>query len=173
MTKVLDSESKTPCLSFPMTYPVRFDFATIDQIERMPVETTIDFIGVIKEVHPTSEITLRNTGQQKTRRNMVVFDVSQLAIDVTMWGNFATQFDYEKNTIIIIKGARVGEYNKAKNISTGFQSIIYYDTTLPYNLQEVQNYMLMLQNGNLREDEVRVLHGDGGGAPGAGMSIKT
>jgi hypothetical protein len=45
------------------------------------VETTVDFIGIIKEAFPVSSITMKATGEQKARRNLLIFDLSKVAIE--------------------------------------------------------------------------------------------
>ena len=55
---------------------------------------TIDIIGVVTQVNPITQINLKNTGQTRDRRNVVLVDESDLSITVSLWGKNAHREDY-------------------------------------------------------------------------------
>lgn len=69
----------------------------------------VDCIAVVREVYPVSRITLRSTGKENSKRDVIIADQTG-SCRLTLWGSRAEE-DIEKDTVICVKSAKVGEYN--------------------------------------------------------------
>lgn len=52
-------------------------------------------------------------------------------VTLTIWGTEAEEFNAQDNSVIAIKGARIGEFNNGKNLSTLSSSLIQLDPDIP------------------------------------------
>ena len=60
----------------------RFNFAKICKVHELPLGTIVDLVVIIKEAPEPVMITLKNTGEQKPKRSIQVYDESQKAIEI-------------------------------------------------------------------------------------------
>lgn len=90
------------------------------------------------------ELTARQTGRQLKKRDLTVVDESNAAISLTLWGTQAEQFDSSNAPTIAIKGARIGEYNGAKNISSISSTVLQIDPDIEeaHKLVFISNFSL-------------------------------
>ena len=56
-----------------------FSFSSLDQIDSMNGQATVDVLGIVLDVQPTSSITLRN-GDQKNKRTLTIGDDNNMMI---------------------------------------------------------------------------------------------
>lgn len=61
-----------------------YNFASMEEITQASRIKIVDFIGVLVNVGPMTEIQLKN-GQMKGKRNIKVADESESTIDVCIW----------------------------------------------------------------------------------------
>lgn len=104
----------------------RFHFVKINKIMELPVGSTIDVIGIVKECGAYQEVNVRNSNAPKGRRLLQIYDDSMSGIEVTMWGEWANK-DYSKNSILMLKNARTNEFNSIRNLTTSFQTTVVAD----------------------------------------------
>ncbi|KAK4876505.1 hypothetical protein RN001_009011 [Aquatica leii] len=102
----------------------RYDFISIDKIAHIEVGTLIDVIGICKTTSDVQTFQARSTGRELKKREVTVIDQSNCGVALTLWGNDAENFDGSLQPVIVIKGAKVGEFGGGKNISTVTLSII-------------------------------------------------
>ena len=50
---------------------------------------------------------------------------------LTLWGTQAEEFNRSDNPVLAIKGARIGEFNGGKNLSTLSSTVIQIDPDIP------------------------------------------
>lgn len=110
---------------------IQYDFVKIDTIEEKAKDSIIDILGIAKSTGEVQELTARQTGRQLKKRDVNIVDDSNTAITLTLWGTQAEQFDGSNSPVLAIKGARIGEFNGAKNLSTISSTVIQVDPDLP------------------------------------------
>lgn len=88
----------------------------------------VDCIGVIKEIYPVATLTIKSTGKETSKRDIVLVDQTGNC-RLTIWGSKAEE-EYEKDAIICLKNVRVGDYNGV-NLSTIASSAIIAVDNLP------------------------------------------
>ncbi|KAB7503649.1 Replication protein A DNA-binding subunit [Armadillidium nasatum] len=89
---------------------MQFEFVSIDQLENVERDTTIDVIGICKEVAEVSTITQKTTGKELKKRDIQIVDDSGKEVRLTLWGEKAENFDGSLNPIIAAKGVKVSDF---------------------------------------------------------------
>ncbi|CAL8579237.1 Replication factor A protein 1 [Xanthoria parietina] len=89
---------------------VRFNFTSIGDLQSIEKDTTIDTIGVLKEVGETSQIVSKTTSKPYDKRELTLVDNSNFSVRLTIWGNSATTFDVPPESIIAFKGVKVSDF---------------------------------------------------------------
>ncbi|RXG65009.1 Replication protein A 70 kDa DNA-binding subunit [Armadillidium vulgare] len=90
---------------------MQFQFVSIDQLEKVERDTTIDVIGICKEVAEVSTITQKTTGKELKKRDIQIVDDSGKEVRLTLWGERAENFDGSLNPIIAAKGVKVSDFS--------------------------------------------------------------
>lgn len=107
----------------------RFSFVKINKINELPLGSTIDVIGIIKDSGSYMEILIKSSQTMKGRRTIQIFDDSLSGIELTLWGDLA-QKELPKNSIILLTNVKTNEYNGSRNLTSSFQTSIFKDETL-------------------------------------------
>jgi len=161
----LESGSQIELAPDEPTIPkISFNFVPISRLEDTPAGTVVDIIAVTESVEDQSMIRRRD-GSEATKRSISVKDPSGRSIEVTLWGEFASQpgdqlaaaLSSSKNPVIAIKGARVGEFN-GKNLSTVSSSTVMVD---PQEVAETQQLHKWYMSGGANQ-EMQALSGSKG-----------
>lgn len=109
----------------------RYDFISIDKIAHVEVDTLIDIIGICKSTSDLQTFQARSTGRELKKREVTLVDQSNSGIALTLWGSEAENFDGSSQPVIVIKGAKVGEFGGGKTISTLLSSIMKINPDIP------------------------------------------
>jgi len=115
----------------------QFDFCTFDRLSDVPENEFVDIIGVVTYISSIAEITSKKTNKTLTKRSLTVSDQSLKAVDLTLWGKQAEQYNEQElkdNPIIAVKKCRVSNFG-GKSLSTGFGSQIFINPELPEAFQ--------------------------------------
>lgn len=89
---------------------LRFNFTKIGDLNSVEKDTTIDTLGVLKEVGEVSTITSKNTNKDFSKRELLLADDSQTSVRLTIWGNQAQSFDVPLESILAFKGVKVSDF---------------------------------------------------------------
>jgi replication factor A1 len=89
---------------------IRFNFTKIGDLNSVEKDTTIDTIGVLKEVGEISTITSKNTNKDFSKRDLTLADDSQTSVRLTIWGKTAESFDAPLESIVAFKGVKVSDF---------------------------------------------------------------
>lgn len=66
---------------------VRFNFTNIAGLQTIEKDTTIDIIGVLKEIGDVSQITSKSTSKPYDKRELTLVDDSEFSVRLTIWGD--------------------------------------------------------------------------------------
>ncbi|XP_043470940.1 replication protein A 70 kDa DNA-binding subunit-like [Leptopilina heterotoma] len=157
MTLTADSEV-IPCHEEADIPMINFNFIPISSIEQRNKDEIIDILGIVKMSGELQELTARQTGRQLKKRDLTVVDESNAAISLTLWGTQAEQFDSSNAPTIAIKGARIGEFNGAKNISTLSSTVLQIDP----DIEEAHKLRGWYNSGG-KDQEVKQISRSAGG----------
>ncbi len=95
-----------------------FCFISIAEISQFESMRTIDCIGCVTQISTLTQVNVKQTGQVKDRRNVVIADESNLCITVSLWGNNARIQNYVEGAVMGLRGARVSDYS-GKSLNGG------------------------------------------------------
>ena len=76
----------------------------------MEKDVTIDVIGVLREVSETNQIVSKTTNKPYDKRELTLVDNTNFSVRLTIWGNTATSFDVNPESIIAFKGVKVSDF---------------------------------------------------------------
>ncbi|XP_031833471.1 replication protein A 70 [Nomia melanderi] len=171
MTLIGDSEI-IPCYDAGNEIPsLRFDFMPISQVENKEKNDIMDILGVVKSCSDLQVLTSRTTGREMKKKDVNLVDESNTMVCLTLWGSQAEDFDGSMNPVLAIKGARVGEFNGGKNLSTISSTVLQVDPDIP-EAHRLRGWF----NTVGRNEEIRAISrglGDaGGGVSGPFLTFK-
>lgn len=89
---------------------VRFNFTNIADLQSVEKDSTIDAIGVLKEVGETSQIVSKTTSKPYDKRELTIVDNTGYSVRLTIWGNTATSFEANPESVVAFKGVKVSDF---------------------------------------------------------------
>lgn len=89
---------------------VRYNFTNIGDLQTVEPNTTIDTIGVLKDVGEVSEIISKTTSKPYQKRELTIVDDSMHSVRLTIWGPTAQNFDASSESVVAFKGVKVSDF---------------------------------------------------------------
>ncbi|KAH9864516.1 hypothetical protein J1614_010451 [Plenodomus biglobosus] len=89
---------------------IRFNFTKIGDLDSVEKDSTIDTVGVLKEVGEVATITSKNTNKDFSKRELTLADDSQTSVRLTIWGKTAESFEAPLESILAFKGVKVSDF---------------------------------------------------------------
>lgn len=89
---------------------MRFNFCSIQELQGVEKDNTVDVIGVLKEVADVSEIISKKDGRPFQKRELTLVDDTGYSVRITVWGKTANNFDAQPESIIAFKGTKVSDF---------------------------------------------------------------
>ncbi|PNP44047.1 replication factor A1 [Trichoderma gamsii] len=89
---------------------LRFNFCSIQELQSVEKDSTVDVIGVLKEVAEVSEITSKKDGRPFQKRELTLVDDTGYSVRVTIWGKTASAFDTNPESVVAFKGTKVSDF---------------------------------------------------------------
>ncbi|KAH6845047.1 hypothetical protein B0I37DRAFT_398526 [Chaetomium sp. MPI-CAGE-AT-0009] len=109
---------------------VRFNFCTIQELQEVEKDATVDVIGVLKDVGDVDEITSKTTGKPYSKRELTLVDDTGYSVRVTVWGKTAAGFDASPESVVAFKGMRVGDFG-GRSLSLLSSGTVAVDPDIP------------------------------------------
>ncbi|KAF2436074.1 single-stranded DNA-binding replication protein A [Tothia fuscella] len=89
---------------------VTYNFTSIGDLQNVEKDTTIDTIGILKDVAEVNEIVSKTTSKPFSKRELTLVDNTLHSIRLTIWGNTAINFDVPVASVIAFKGVKVSDF---------------------------------------------------------------
>ncbi|KAI9374000.1 hypothetical protein BJX61DRAFT_500834 [Aspergillus egyptiacus] len=89
---------------------VRFNFTTIGDLQSVEKDTTIDVIGVLKEIGETTQIVSKTTKKPYDKRELTLVDNTGFSVRLTIWGTTAMNFGAAPESVVAFKGVKVSDF---------------------------------------------------------------
>lgn len=109
---------------------ITLDIIPLTQLAEKNANDLVDVIGVVKSTGDISTIVARATGKELTKRDVTLVDDSACSISCTLWGKQAEDFDGTENPVVLLKGAKVGDYN-GRQLSVGSNCVFQINPDIP------------------------------------------
>jgi replication factor A1 len=90
---------------------MRYNFTSIGDLQNIEKDTTIDTIGVLREVGELGEIISKTTSKPYNKRDLTLVDNTGFSVRLTIWGNSATSFNAAPDSVVAFKGVKVSDFN--------------------------------------------------------------
>lgn len=120
----LNNDSEIQECTEPTDIPaIQYNFVKISDIAAKEANDTVDVIAVVKDVNDPVNLTSK-AGKNLTKREIMLIDNSNASISLTLWGDEAINFEGNDQPVVIIKNARVSEYNGGKTLGTSSGTVI-------------------------------------------------
>uniref|UniRef100_A0A1B0BMK5 Replication protein A subunit n=1 Tax=Glossina palpalis gambiensis TaxID=67801 RepID=A0A1B0BMK5_9MUSC len=110
---------------------IKYDLVPISQVANMEPKAAVDVVGVCKEVGELQIFTSRTTNKEFKKRDLVLIDTSDASVTLTIWGEDAVNFDGHVQPVVLVKGARINEFNGGKSLSLGNGSNMKINPDIP------------------------------------------
>jgi len=117
----LGSDADISVCSEELKVTINYTFCPIKNLENTAVQANVDICGVLKTIGEVSSINTKR-GDQVDKRNITLIDDSNAAIEVTLWGEKASELTATEGQVIAAKGLKVGDFN-GRSLSSGFNSV--------------------------------------------------
>lgn len=116
-----------------------YNFQTIAQIQAQQGDEAVDLKGIVSEVRPIATIKVRATGEERSKRDLLIWDNSgqdrSSHIALTVWGDRALA-EYPADVPIFVKSARLREWNGMKSLTGGNSTNVSFE--MPGNTTAAQ-----------------------------------
>lgn len=89
---------------------VRYNFTTISDLQSVDKDTTIDIVGVLRDVAEVSQITSKTTSKPYDKRELTLVDDSGYSVRLTVWGKVASSFEVPVESVVAFKGVKVSDF---------------------------------------------------------------
>ncbi|PKS07609.1 hypothetical protein jhhlp_006215 [Lomentospora prolificans] len=90
---------------------IRFAFCSLGDLKDVEKDTTVDVIGVLKEVDDVAHLVSKSTNKPYEKRDLTLVDDSGYSSRLTIWGKQATSFDVKLESVVAFKGVKVSDFN--------------------------------------------------------------
>lgn len=101
---------------------ITFDFKVLADIEQSIPGTLVDIRAVVYSAGETMTFIARSTNKELTKKVVGLWDSSGAGagcfVDLALWGESAQQSGFDVGAVVLLKSARVGEYQGVKNLSS-------------------------------------------------------
>lgn len=109
---------------------VRFNFCTIQELQSVEKDNTVDVIGVLKEIGEVSEIISKKDGRPFQKRELTLVDDTGYSVRVTIWGKTANSFETQAESVVAFKGTKVSDFG-GKSLSLLSSGTMSVDPDIP------------------------------------------
>lgn len=109
---------------------VRFNFCTIQELQSVEKDNTVDVIGILKDVGEVGEIVSKKDGRPFQKRELTLVDDTGYSVRVTVWGKTANSFDAQPEAVVAFKGTRVSDFG-GKSLSLLSSGTMTVDPDIP------------------------------------------
>ena len=127
---MFDENSEIVQVADDMAIPsMKLNLTPISAISATPIGETVDIAGIVLSAGEVSQVTVKSTGRETSRRNITIGDESGSSVDLTIWGDKALRFgaaEMAGSPVIFVKQCRVGDYN-GRSLSTSASSLVELD----------------------------------------------
>jgi len=89
-----------------------YEFKKLNELDQCEDKSYVDCCGIIDNIMDIQTFTSKRTQKELTKRSFRICDDSGAAVECTLWGDEATNFDPENlHQVVCCKAARVSEFN--------------------------------------------------------------
>lgn len=110
---------------------VKYNLVAISEVANMKSGDAVDVVGICKAAGDIRIVNSRSTGKEMKKRDLVLIDTSNAAIILTLWEEDAVNFDGNIQPVILLKGARIDNFNGVNRLKLGYASNMKINPNIP------------------------------------------
>ncbi|KAJ2830774.1 Replication factor A protein 1 [Coemansia furcata] len=107
-----------------------FSFTWIALLLDCQVEHVVDILGALKQVWNSTQITTIADQRKTTKRDLLLVDMSDYEVRITLWGDTAKNFNASVGSILAFKGAKVKGYG-GRTLSASESRLMVVNPDIP------------------------------------------
>lgn len=131
---VLNSDTQVvPCIDGEdVSVPsFSFNFVKIGKLDSCNPGDFVDIVGVVHETSDLTTITIKSSNREVQKRDLGIVDDSECLVRLTIWGQEAVSFDGSNHPAIVVRSARVSDFNGRSLSATGQSCVMIAPSTVP------------------------------------------
>ncbi|CAH8572575.1 unnamed protein product [Schistosoma rodhaini] len=114
--------------SLPETH---FNFISIGKLDTQSPGSFVDIVGVVHECGEVQSITAKASQRELRKRELGLVDSSNCLVRLTLWGEEAENFDGASHPVIVIKAAKISDFNGRSLSVSPTSSLLISPTNIP------------------------------------------
>jgi len=119
-----------PCNDEDNLPHVTYNFVPLSELTNKNANDFVDVIGVMKSCGEVTTIVTKATNRELKKRELHLVDNSNCSVSCTLWGKQAEEYDANDNPVILLKGAKLGDYG-GRNLSITSTTIMQINPDIP------------------------------------------
>ncbi|KAM7537813.1 hypothetical protein Aperf_G00000060350 [Anoplocephala perfoliata] len=108
-----------------------FNFVKIGKLDGCNPGTYVDIVGIVHETSDLTTITVKSSNRDVQKRELGIVDDSGCLVRLTLWGQEAINFDGSNHPVIVVRSARVSDFNGRSLSATGQSCVMIAPSTVP------------------------------------------
>ncbi|KAH9282620.1 Replication protein A 70 kDa DNA-binding subunit [Echinococcus granulosus] len=108
-----------------------FNFVPIGKLDGYQPGDFVDVVGVVHESGDVSTITIRSSQREVQKREVGLVDDSGCLVRLTLWGQEAVDFDGTNHPALVVKSAKLSDFNGRSLSTTTQSSVMIAPTSIP------------------------------------------
>lgn len=157
-----------PCTEEVDLPGINFQFVGLNELDSKAANSLVDVIGVVKTCGDVGTVTGRQSQKEITKRDISLVDQTGMSVNMTLWGNEATNFNGDGNPVMAVKGARLSDYGGRSLSVLASSQVLMNPTDLKIAFQLRSWFDSEGQNMDFQS-----FRGEGGGGSGSGTNWMT
>jgi len=119
---------------------ISYKFTKFKDVGSLAANTSIDVIGIVDSLDPIANIKSKKDGSDLTKRNVHLVDDSKTIIELELWGDDIKLIQEGTHPVVVIKNAKVNEYNGNKKLKVQGDYIIALDPEYVDEAKELRKW---------------------------------
>ncbi|TGZ62261.1 hypothetical protein CRM22_007541 [Opisthorchis felineus] len=108
-----------------------FNFVSIGKLDTCEPGSFVDVVGVVHDTSEVQTIMAKASQRELRKRELGLVDSSRCLVRLTLWGDEAASFDGSQHPVIVVKGAKVSDFNGRSLSVSSTSSVLVSPTNVP------------------------------------------
>ncbi|BHF62212.1 60S acidic ribosomal protein P1 [Sparganum proliferum] len=113
----------------------KFNFVEIGKLGSCNPGDFVDVVGIAHETGALQSITANASQRESQKLDVGLVDTSGYLVGLTIWGNEAVKFDCSTNPAVVIKSAKISDFNGRSLSTTALSFLMIAPTNIPEALR--------------------------------------
>ncbi|BHF62589.1 60S acidic ribosomal protein P1 [Sparganum proliferum] len=113
----------------------KFNFVEIGKLGSCNPGDFVDVVGIAHETGALQSITANASQRESQKLDVGLVDTSGYLVGLTIWGNEAVKFDCSTNPAVVIKSAKISDFNGRSLSTTALSLLMIAPTNIPEALR--------------------------------------